>query len=226
MAIAALGSMALGRVTARTPVATKGLASRPPSLGVALGRVTPQNVGTKGIAVAPPVALGRVTASTTPATLGLAGAKAAPYAKPLAAPANSGAECTEPASTGTMPDGRPKRDLVAVAAYIACVNRQRDRAEAQATPAVSSTPIAYDPGPVVYEPPSSPEIVPGSPQMVSPSWTSPAEDVPAAVAVAAGQNFALPDVAVADIKASPALVVGGVLVLGLLGYVLHAKGVF
>lgn len=206
-AVAARPTMALGRVTARTPVQTKGIALKPP-----------------------PVALGRVTSRTVPATMGLAGARRPSFSRPLASPASSGAGCTEPPTDRILADGRPHRDPAAVSAYLACVDRQRTREAALATPGVSSTPIAYEPpsGPAIteptyYEPASSPPIVAGSPQMVAPDWTSPSSS---AVAAAAGTPAGAQGIADAvSPQFAPVYVVAGAVALGVLGFILHRKGI-
>lgn len=178
---------------------------------VALGRMTSKTVpGTMGVKPAP-VALGRVTPRTIPGTMGIGITPSPAFAVPIKPPPSSGAGCSEPVSTRTLADGRPYRDPALVAAYLACVDRQR---AASSPPIVAGSPIMVpagllsDPGPSFSRSPSS-----------SSSSAPDAEQDgggPAVVASTFGAHVEAPD---------GAWIAGGLVVLLLGGLFLHKKGV-
>lgn len=195
----------------------------------------------------PPKALGRSTRRTfklpqseragTPSTAAAVFARPSlrlpkvdsPAPSPVFQYANTPSVCVEPPEKGTYADGRPKRDLVAVSAYLKCLDRQRASAGAS-PPIVPGSPVMVPAGLVSAPPDAYPAPPPAAPPIYSSGGgvdSAAASAVASAVSDAAAPASVVASTFGASVNAPDwAWIAGGVIVAGVLGFMLHKKGVF
>ena len=222
--------MAIGAMTATSSVVfpTAPALAQPKPSAKALGRVKKGgssitgSLGLRGVKPAP-VALGRVTSRTIPGTMGIGLRPSPGYATPIKPPPDAGAGCVEPPSDRTLTDGRPHRDPALVSLYLACVDRKR---ASSSPPIVAGSPVMVPAGIVPTS--SAPNLPPSN--YAAPSYYDEAPSFASPVAASPPPPPAIVASEFGDVRAAKqgqtVVIVAGVALLGVLGFVLHKKGVF